>query len=130
MINTALLQIEEFLPQLQSGHYLRIKQDGPSNHWRKRVASDGLIDFRMRSIDICNLVRALTKPYIGAHCNFQNKEIKIFEAELGEHTCPNFEPGKVIFVNDHEIVVKSGDGSIILTKHEFDPLPFVGQYIK
>ena len=130
MIDLALLQIEDFLPQLQSGHYIRIKQVGISNIWRKRDSSDGLIDFRMRSIDICNLVRALAKPYDGAHCNFQSKEIKIFGVELGDQVSPYLEPGKVVFVDHLGIVVKTGDGSVILTKHEFDPIPIVGQYIK
>ena len=34
-----------------------------SNTWRKRSSRDGIIDFRMRSIDIHNLVACLSEPY-------------------------------------------------------------------
>ncbi|MFQ8877714.1 MAG: hypothetical protein ACLR7N_03875 [Roseburia hominis] len=41
--------------------------DRGGNVWRKRGKRDGEIDWRMSSRAIYNLVRALTKPYVGAH---------------------------------------------------------------
>ena len=58
-VNIALLQIEEFLPQLEKKTYQTIKQnDEASNTWRKRTKIDGQINFRMSSQAIYNLVRA------------------------------------------------------------------------
>ena len=65
---TALMQIEEFMPQLVNKSFTRVPQNrAEGNLWRKRGVKDGAIDFRMTSVSICNLVRALTKPYLGAH---------------------------------------------------------------
>ena len=71
---TALEQIDEFLPTLQSGDCNKIKQDhSKSNTWRKRYKNDGKIDWRMSAITIHNLVRGLTKPYIGAHIEYKDE---------------------------------------------------------
>ena len=52
VIKTALSQIEEFLPLLESGNYIKFKQDDTkANIWRKRV-KDGLIDWRMTANSI------------------------------------------------------------------------------
>ena len=78
LVNIALQQIEEFLPQLERKTYKTIEQkDEASNIWRKRVKTDGQIDFRMESQTVYNLVRALSKPYVGAHINYKEKEIII-----------------------------------------------------
>lgn len=45
--------------------------------WRKRVSPDGKIDWRMSAKSIFNLVRGLTKPYIGAYFLEDGKEIKV-----------------------------------------------------
>ena len=66
--DTALLQIEEFIPGLESGDYKRKAQDeSKASYWRKRGIYDGKIDWRMSAKSIHNLVRGLTKPYNGAH---------------------------------------------------------------
>ena len=66
VIKISLMQIEKFIPKLQNKSYKTIKQNSMlSNFWRKRNLGDGMIDFRMSSIAIYNLVRALSKPYIG-----------------------------------------------------------------
>ena len=62
MEETALNQIEEFLPKLRKE---LIKESDKiihkSNNWRKRGMEDGEIDFRMSSYAIYNLVRAIDK---------------------------------------------------------------------
>ena len=101
-----------------------------SNTWRKRTRQDGQIDFRMTNENICNLVRALSRPYAGAHCIFNGDEKKVWQVEIGDSEIDNFEPGKVLEIKDKSIRVKTANGSIWLQKHELLPLLNVGTYIK
>jgi methionyl-tRNA formyltransferase len=132
LIENALIQIEDFHAQLENGNYPRIKQDiTKGNTWRKRGKKDGIIDFRLNSLVICNMVRALTKPYIGAHVEYNGADVKIWGVELSYYDCNhnNIEPGKVLSIIDNKIEVKTGDSSIWLVNHEFTELPQIGTYI-
>ncbi len=130
LANIALLQIEEFLPQLKKKTYQTIKQnDKASNTWRKRVKIDGQINFRMSSQAIYNLVRALSKPYVGAHINYKEKEIIVWKVEIIDYKQDNIESGKVLDVNKDKILVKTYDGAIEITHHEFKKLPNIGEYL-
>ena len=129
-VNIALLQIEEFLPQLEKKNYQTIKQNyEASNIWRKRVKTDGKIDFRMTSQAIYNLVRALTKPYVGAHIIYKEKEIIVWKVEIIDNKQDNIESGKVLDINEDKILVKTYDGAIKIIRHEFKKLPNVGEYL-
>ena len=128
--NIALLQIEEFLPQLEKKTYQTIKQnDKASNTWRKRVKIDGQINFRMSSQAIYNLVRALSKPYVGANINYKEKEIIVWKVEIIDYKQDNIESGKVLDVKKDKILVKTYDGAIEITHHEFKKLPNIGEYL-
>ncbi len=130
MANNALQQIEEFLPQLEKKNYQTIKQnDEVSNIWRKRVKTDGRIDFRMESQAIYNLVRALSKPYVGAHIKYNEKEIIVWKVEIVENKQNNIESGKVLDINEDKILVKTYDGAIRITHHEFEKIPNIGEYL-
>ncbi len=130
VVNVALGQIELFLTQLENKTYKRLKQNHAlSNTWRKRGVKDGQIDFRMDSFAIYNLVRGLTKPYIGAHILYNNEEIKIWKVEEVNFNQDNIEPGKVLEVKDNKILVKSYKNAVRLLKHEFNTLPGVGEYL-
>ena len=68
IIDTSKIQLEEFLPKLISKNFEKHKQETTNvNYWRKRSFDDGCIDWRMPAESIHNLVRALSKPYEGAH---------------------------------------------------------------
>jgi methionyl-tRNA formyltransferase len=132
LINYALIQIEEFHSMLQTGSYARIQQDTTKgNTWRKRGKKDGTIDFRLNSLVICNIVRALTKPYIGAHVEYDGADVKIWGVELSVYDCNynNIEPGKVLSIIENKIEVKTSDSAIWLVNHEFKELPQIGTYI-
>ena len=62
---------------------------------------------------------------------YRNNEIKIWEVELSNCDLNNFEPGKVLDIeNNNTIKVKTSDSAILLTKHNFEILPSVGKYIR
>ena len=133
MTENAMLQIEAFHSKLIDGSFTRVQQNkSEGNQWRKRGVNDGLIDFRMSTIAICNLVRALSKPYVGAHIEYQQNLISIWEVlpEINnEKEIENIEPGKVLKIHGKMVLVKTGDSSIWLKEHEFSELPIVGDYI-
>lgn len=130
IITTAINQIEKFIPKLTNNTYKKISQDNTkSNCWRKRSSKDGLIDFRMSSNAIYNLVRALTKPYIGAHTRYNNQDITIWKVEEVKETTKNIEPGKVLKVQNNIITIKTYDNAINILEHQFDILPQEGEYL-
>lgn len=128
---TAARQIEELLPRLITGTASRLPQDRrKTNYWRRRYKEDGMIDFRMTSRAIYNLVRALTRPYIGAHLVHKGREIKVWRAKEVKVRSENIEPGRVLKVMGRKLLIKCYDNAIMLTEHDFDKLPERGECIR
>ncbi len=120
LILTAKIQLGEIVKDLVNQTIVRFSQKNEiGNHWRKRSKADGRIDWRMRTIDIFNLVRALSHPYPGAHFDYLGQEIKVWQCiPYTEFVAENLEPGKVLGFNNGEIIVKTADGAIVLKNHE------------
>lgn len=113
----AVNQEVELVKAFETGTVSCIPQSsGEGNSWRKRGKADGTIDWRMSSRSIYNLVRSLTKPYVGAHFVYAGREYKVWKVkEINTQDMQNLEPGKVIAVNaDGTIDIKAGDGGIRL----------------
>tara|TARA_B100001063_G_C16715224_1_gene530323 strand:- start:313 stop:1212 length:900 start_codon:yes stop_codon:yes gene_type:complete len=132
IVNVALKQIVSFSLELETkGAFLdKIRQDKTEgNSWRKRTKNDGKIDFRMTTRAILNLVNALSRPYVGAHIEFKEKEVKVWEVKEEKKSKVNHEPGKVLEIDGSDLIVKTYDGSIRITDHEFYHLPLKGHYL-
>jgi methionyl-tRNA formyltransferase len=127
---TAVKQIREFVPLLESGDFIRTPQD-PSiaNVWRKRGPADGQIDWRMSGQSIFNLVRALSRPYVGAHFLYKDQIVKVWKSRVVEEAPENLEPGKVLEVGKQGIIIKSGVGAVALEDYEPKILLKVGEYL-
>jgi len=111
----AMEQLREFVPRLAAGEIQRIAQDHRlTNVWRKRGIEDGVIDWRMAAENIHNLVRGLTRPYVGAHFDYAEQQIKVWKTAIKQDVCVNLEPGKVLAVDDRSILIKAGSGAIRL----------------
>ncbi len=124
--------LKKNIPDIERGIIKRIKQDHSlANYWRKRTKKDGEIDWRMSTKRIYDLVRALTKPYLGAHCIHKENEIKIWKVRICDETerFINLEPGKIISTEGSKIKIKTGDGIIEIIEHAFETLPVVGSYL-
>ncbi len=127
---TAVSQVQEFIPKLIDGNMTRVTQDqSKANYWRKRVIDDGRIDWRMSNTAIHNLVRALTRPYLGAHFDYKDEQVRVWRTEVIEDHRVNLEPGLVIDVDSQGLTVKTDAGAIRLV--EIDPLVGikVGDYL-
>lgn len=128
--NTALSQIKDFLPELVNNSFKTIVQDHEiANTWRKRGKLDGKIDFRMSSNSIYNLVRALTRPYVGAHIEYQGREFKIWKLSEFGFIKKNIEPGKILKVDGNRIIVKTGDSAVQIEEHEITETLKEGDYL-
>ena len=129
----ALKQIEGFLPALIKNNYERIPQDhSKATYWRKRTKNDGLIEWRMPARGIYNLVRALSRPYVGAHALHKAEAFKVWSvSEASEQYSQKIEPGKVVEVDEAEnsFTVKCGIGAVIVEEHELTTLPKTGDYL-
>ena len=88
----------------------------------------------MPATGIYDLVRALTRPYVGAHFEHQDGEIKVWRCEVLTNEWPrerisNMEPGHVLRASDDGVDIHCGDGAVRLTEHELKVLPEVGSYL-
>lgn len=107
-----------------------ILQHKEGNIWRKRNYQDGIIDWRMSGKAIYNLVRALTRPYVGAEFHYKEKIIKVWKVEeLESIDLENIEYGKVLAVeSETNFYVKAYDSIIHIV--ECDPIKLdVGEYL-
>jgi methionyl-tRNA formyltransferase len=119
VVVVAIEQLSEFVPRLADGSYPRVKQDhAQSTVWRKRSASDGRIDWRMSANSIRNLVRALTRPYVGADFQFKGQSFKVWKAVVVDVGSTSCEPGKVLRIDNENTVIKCGDRVIRLIETE------------
>tara|TARA_B100001964_G_C13821201_1_gene417391 strand:- start:149 stop:409 length:261 start_codon:yes stop_codon:yes gene_type:complete len=86
----------------------------------------------MSSYSIYNLIRGLTKPYVGAHITIKGKEYKIWKAnKCTTKNSNNIEPGKVIKVyKDKTFLIKCGEGCLKILN--ISPIPKIsrGDYLK
>lgn len=130
MTHVALAQIRSFVPRLADGSFERTVQDHTkANSWRKRGVLDGQIDWRMSARSVNNLVRALTRPYVGAHCIVEEQEAKVWKVQEVDDVAENFEPGRIVSVDGTRVVVKCGEAAVVLLEHEIASIPAVGEYI-
>ena len=130
VVQVALIQLTEMLPQLASGSFQRKKQlVSLSNVWRKRGMVDGQIDWRMSAQSIHNLVRGLAPPYVGAHFLHYGNNVKVLKTAVILDAPDNFEPGKIMYQSSNDIVVKCGVGALSLLVTEPKLNEILGDYL-
>lgn len=97
------------LRDIEEGILKPIKQnEGKASYCKKINKDDGRIDWHRSAIEINNMIRAFT-PWPSAYTLFQNKKLKILEAEVGNANIP---PGK-FHLNGKLLEVGTSDGVII-----------------
>lgn len=120
-------QLGDLLAGLAHGEVTRVVQDpAAGNVWRRRTMEDGRIDWRMSARSIRNLVRALAPPYPCAHVETDAGPVPVRRCETGDVAPSNVEPGRVLDSSETGVRVQTGDGTIWLVDHGFEPLPAVG----
>ncbi len=115
VMESAVMQLEKLLTEFSLGFVKKLGQSVKSgNTWRKRGKEDGKIDWRMSSKGIYNLVRGLTKPYVGAHFVYKHQEYKVWKVkEIITDAYQNIEPGKILqVISKNQFIVKTGENLI------------------
>lgn len=87
----------------------------------QRKDEDGAIDWTQSSEDVCRLVRALTRPYPGAHTKTARSPVRIWRARPIGCVPPDLEVacGTVIdAAADGTLVVRAGDGYVFVDEYE------------
>lgn len=132
LVEVASAQLRAIGPRLAAGEIETTPQDDDANYWRKRSRKDGAIDWRMSSESIYNLVRALSEPYVGAHCRQKGREVKIWGVDATDDAyggIDNLEPGNVLDVDGSTFSVKTRSGAVRVVEQELDPPPEGGSYL-
>ena len=114
----------EHLPALLDGSVRMIQQSKKgATYYPKRSREDGLIYWQDRTEDIYNLIRAVTHPFPGAFSYIRGskeKEILVWKAQPFDTRLKyDAQPGDVVevFYNGN-FVVKTGDGTLLVTEYE------------
>lgn len=119
--------IPEFLPQLADGTAPRRLQDeSRATVWRKRGEADGEIVWVGPGRTAFNLVRALTRPYVGAHTFLGDRRLLVWRT--AEEACSEAAaPGTILAATDESLLVRTGDGALRLLDWTLDgPRPQPG----
>ncbi|MDP2216506.1 MAG: methionyl-tRNA formyltransferase [Methanolobus sp.] len=111
--------LRQLLIDFSNGKRLERKSQVSLNatFFKPRKPEDGLIEWDKSSLEIYNLIRALSKPWPGAYTYFKGYKVVIWKAHLGEHKNAT-DHGKVINASDGYLQVSTYDGQIIITDHE------------
>lgn len=123
-------QVIEMTYRLMKGSIIpQVQDESKATYWRKRSKIDGEIDWRMSANSITQLIRALTRPYMGAHFTFNDHDIIVWKAKIIEEYKANIEPGKILSIEEDSFIIKTGDMLLEVLEYEGNFKPKVGQYL-
>lgn len=109
---------KETYPLLAEGKAPRRKQDeSKATQWTKRTPQDGLLDWTKSTQEIETLIRAVTHPYPGAFGFLNGKKSLVWKAKRIEIQTKAV-AGTILSDNGEGIVVKTGDGALLLLDYE------------
>ncbi|MCH5339952.1 MAG: hypothetical protein J1E01_00660 [Acetatifactor sp.] len=88
--------------------------------YKKRGAKDGKIDFRLKTREIYNLVRGVTKPFPGAFAYVNEEKVTIWNAVPFDQLLDfsRYCPGEVVDIFDGKPVIRTIDGSLLINEYE------------
>lgn len=103
----------------------------PDFLYSKRTPSDGKINFTSKTREIYNLIRGTTKPFPGAYAYCNTEKVLIWSA------CPfdqiinfsSYAPGCIIDIYDNHPIIRTIDGSLIITDYESSHQLLVGEIL-
>ncbi len=130
----------EGLPHLTAGKLRARRQDEASaRYYPRRTEAENQIDWSRGSREICNLVRALTRPYDGAFTFLGHKRIVVLschpsmDTSIGTATAPaegatrpSPAPGEIHAIDAAGLHVAIGDGMLLVNGIEVDDCEVTG----
>ena len=105
----------ETLPSIIEGTNTRTKQNEADVTFAYNITrEEEHIDFNKTSREVFNLIRGLS-PVPGSNAILFDNEMKIYESIINDKKYSG-NPGEIVDITKQGIVVKTGDGSITITK--------------
>jgi methionyl-tRNA formyltransferase len=129
----ARLVLGRQIDALLSGTVKETVQDvSKATYFTGRKPEDGRINWSQTSMQIFNLIRAVTEPYPGAFTDVGGAKLMVWWAETDSAAAKAGKgmPGEILSVSP--LVVATGDGAVEITKFEWRGGPSVlmaGQFI-
>lgn len=121
----ASVAIGELLPLFEGGNVPRRPQDHAlATYWRKRTERDGEIDWSRPVGSVHNLIRALARPYVGAHTFVGGDRVLAWQGRIHRGATPTraAPPGEILDRTDGGLLVRCGDaGTLELLEWEAPP---------
>ncbi len=75
-------------------------------------------------MQIYNLIRGWTRPYVGAHTFYNGQEVKVWSSKLPEcdisYDSDSSRPGMIVNKRNGALDVRTGSGYITLTEIDLD----------
>lgn len=113
------------IPLLLRNNYTLIPQLGDPSFYPKRTAEDGKIDWSKQVFEIYNFIRALTKPYPGAFCYYNNQKSYIWKSQVFDTRITYYEAkiGEIVEVFESgDFVINCNSGLLLVTNADFNPV--------
>ncbi|QCH26954.1 formyltransferase family protein [Clostridium tyrobutyricum] len=122
--NICLELTETYYPLIVGGNIISIKQDNmKATYRRKRNKKDSIIKWNRNSIEIYNLVRAITDPYPGTISYYNCKEFIVLNAYeyKTDDIYSNEVAGTILEFKLHKgMIVKTKDNGVLIDKIKLD----------
>ena len=108
----------ETLTKFDAGNFEGIpQQEQEASYWHQRNDMDGKLNFHtMTALDGERLVRALTKPYLGAWATYKNKTVRIYSVQI-PHIKVKGTPGRICYIQGKGPYVIFKDQGILLNDY-------------
>ena len=120
-VNDAHLElVRRFVPALLAGTAPHIPQDvRRASAWPRRTPADGIVDWSTRAAFLDAWVRAQTRPYPGAFTFLGDDKVVLWRgrAVADDGGAP---VGTVLAHDDGGVVVRCGDGALLVEEAEMD----------
>ncbi len=122
LINATIEIYDELFKDLEKGKIRFSDQDeSQATYTCKRIPEDGRIDWTQTSLQVYNLIRALSYPFPGAYCFYKDKPYVIWNATLGESDNKIFSgcvPGRILKISPDGVEVLCKKGTILVRQWE------------
>ncbi len=114
------------VPRILDGTASRTPQAGAPTYLPKRCPEGGLIDWTMSLLEICRLIRAVSRPYPGAFTDIEYRgtmvRVRIWDAVPFSHDVGlDGTAGSVVHEVDGKPLVKCRDGILLITDFTLAP---------
>ena len=112
------------IQKIADGSVVFRKQEGDSSYYNKRNPDDGKVNWMVKDVDqICNLIRALSKPYPGAFSYIKRQKIYLWKAQVFDRSIKylNSEYGEIVEIfGDKQILINCLSGLLLVTKFSIE----------